>query len=520
MGLTCGSVVRGRCAPCDPAAADAPDPEFVDSNCDGIDGTVDGGLFVDPESGSDLNPGTLARPIYSLARAAALTQSNPTLHTVFISQGTTEGLTWRAPVSLAGGYRTPEWSRSRSIVSAVRTRGTGLRLENLPANVSVSQLTIESTAGEVGSPSIGLLVFESPVTLQQLVVRAGDGPPGLRGADGATGANGGAGGPGRIGTSGQLCDAGCSESPIPGGGGDGGVGPCGEGLPGHESALPSVTKRLTPYDAALTRTEAEACLSCPCESVGIGGSEVVAAVDSLPLTSVPVTGDAGLDAVGVPSGAGALDGGAWIPLVGLAGNAGAPGSPGEGGGAGGRAVYLVDLGAGATRMVSVALGSSGGGGGAPGCGGRPGEGGLQGGASLGLVIVGAAPRLEDVGVIAGQGGVGGAPGLGGEGGTGGAGAAGGPRWNAECEPSPILARFGLNWPGGMPTANDSFFTGGAGAAGGRGGSGGRGGAGGAGPPGPSVGVWCERSSPSLAQVQVLVSATPDGGVSAPSLNCQ
>ncbi|MDP2271801.1 MAG: hypothetical protein Q8K32_13765 [Archangium sp.] len=517
MGTTCGAVVRGRCAPCDPAAADLPDPDFVDSNCDGLDGTIDGGLFVDPESGSDLNPGTLSRPLYSLAQAAVVIEANPGFHTVFISQGTTEGLTWRSPVSLAGGYRTPEWSRSRSLVSRVRARGTGLRLEKLPSSVSISQLTIESTPGDAGTASIGLMVFESPVTLQQLVVLAGDGPPGLRGSDGVRGANGGAGGAGVIGTSGQLCDAGCSESPVEGRGGDGGVGPCGEGRPGLASELSTVDE-VSSLDGVLLRPEGAGCGECPCVS-GRGNFESLLGLDAPPVSSVPAPGDAGLDGLPGPRGAGGLDGGQWLPLVGVSGGAGAPGRPGEGGSAGGRAVYGLNLDDGGQSLLSVVLGSSGGGGGAPGCGGSAGGGGVQGGASIGLVIFGASPRLQDVGVIAGLGGAGGAPGLGGEGGSGGAGGAGGPRLNAACEPAPILSRFGLSWPG-APSGSDSFFSGGAGGTGGMGGVGGRGGAGSAGAPGPSVGVWCERSTVSLAQVQVLVSPARDGGVSVVSLDCQ
>src|SRR5581483_8228224 len=53
------------CAAHDPAvhpgAPDLPDIGFVDSNCDGIDGTESDAIFVSP-AGSDANPGTRSRP--------------------------------------------------------------------------------------------------------------------------------------------------------------------------------------------------------------------------------------------------------------------------------------------------------------------------------------------------------------------------------------------------------------------------------------------------------------------------
>ena len=53
------------CAPKDaaihPGAADIPDLAFVDSNCDGIDGTEKDAIFASP-SGNDANPGTKAQP--------------------------------------------------------------------------------------------------------------------------------------------------------------------------------------------------------------------------------------------------------------------------------------------------------------------------------------------------------------------------------------------------------------------------------------------------------------------------
>lgn len=510
MGSTCGVVQLGQCSACDPAAYDAPDPNFIDSNCDGLDGTVDGGLFVDPETGSDFSPGTRSQPLYSLAKAAELVQLTPSIHTVFIAGGVTGGLTWRAPVSLAGGYQVPDWTRSVLVSTTVRSPGTGLRLEGVPPSVTLSLLTVEATTGSAGTATIGLLLLDSPVTLQQLVVRAGDGSPGLPGADGAAGAPGANGGPGAIGTSGQLC---CGSPPIPGAVGDGGVGPCGEGLPGLAPPLPSSAVRRGRLDAVLTRSQQDRCTSCPCPELMIAAYEVVNAVDA-DAGDPGRIGDAGLDAPSGPGGTGFLDGGQWVRLAPVAGSAGAPGTPGGGGPFGGTAIYDERLDSGILDTKSAALGSSGGGGGAPGCGGLPGQGGQQGGASIGLVIVGAAPRIENVGVIAGQGGMGGQGGRGGAGGPGGQGGPGGPRYTADCEPTGItpVSSFGLNAPGQTSTNISSFFTAGAGGPGGPGGQGGPGGAGRPGAQGPSVGVWCDRTDFTSGQVRVQATL--------PAIGCQ
>ena len=53
------------CAPASasihPGAPDLPDLGFVDSNCDGIDGTEKDAIFVSP-NGNDGNPGTKSQP--------------------------------------------------------------------------------------------------------------------------------------------------------------------------------------------------------------------------------------------------------------------------------------------------------------------------------------------------------------------------------------------------------------------------------------------------------------------------
>src|SRR4051794_9260397 len=55
-------------------AGDTPDPGFVDSNCDGIDGDVSAALFV-PPGGSDSAAGTQAAPLQTLGAAVDRAQA-------------------------------------------------------------------------------------------------------------------------------------------------------------------------------------------------------------------------------------------------------------------------------------------------------------------------------------------------------------------------------------------------------------------------------------------------------------
>ncbi len=528
LGQTCGVLQPGQCATCELTAFDAPDPDFVDNNCDGIDGTVDGGLFLDPVGGSDLAPGTRAAPLKTLARAALLTSQAPSFHTVFIAEGTLAGQTWRNPVSLAGGYRAGSWSRSNTVTTLISGSGVGLRVEDVPAPVRFSRLTIEATPDDAGTPTIGLVLVRSPLTLQGVVVRAGEGPPGLPGRAGAAGSPGGLGLPGNLGSSGDACPTErlCFNfEPISVEGGGGGSGPCGAGFGGDATGF--VTFAPGPTDAVLQRDLSDECSGCPCP-LGLG-SVVLSAMDGVTGTGGKA-GDGGSDAP--PSSlmtTGWVDAGLWFAESSAAGTDGQDGKGALGGLAGGNTRYEVLDGGqpDGGGLLSIALGSSGGGGGAPGCGGRAGEGGAQGGPSLGLLVLSGAPRFEGVEVFSGRGGMGGQAGAGGLGGAGGDGGPGGPRWEAECQSA---RSFRLLTPRTSPTGIRSGFFSGAGGAGGLGGAGGKGGDGAPGAGGPSVGVWCEGVQLAVLPTITLGAGGPgavraDGaqGLRGPSLstiNCQ
>lgn len=509
-GQSCGLLQPGHCAACDFAAFDAPDPDFVDSNCDGLDGTVDGGLFLDPMAGDDFSPGSRAFPIKTLSRAAFLATQQPgAFHTVFIAEGGLAGMAWRVPVSLAGGYRAGSWIRSNTVVTTVSSGGVGLQVESVPASVGLSRLTIVGTTGASGTATVGLTLIDAPVMLQGLVIRAGDGAGGLAGRAGAQGTPGLPGAPGGLGTAGQGGCKFCTDLPGVTAGGEGGTGACGTGLPGEPSAFVSDTV-TRPEDVLFQRATLEACSACPCP-------QILPAMGLVHLTALDGSvgtdgagGDAGVDALlPVTATAGSLSGGVWQPAVAAAGGDAFAGVPADGGGAGGDVRYqLADPDSGALPLFkSIALGSSGGGGGAPGCGGRGGEGGWQGGASIGLVVVRATPRFDGVEIFTGRGGQGGEGGAGGPGGAGGAGGLGGSRWEATCVAG---SGFRLSHPGAAPSTVFSGFVAGAGGPGGRGGNGGPGGAGAPGVGGSSIGVWCEGVSLTTLPVVTLGAAGPGG----------
>ena len=375
-GSTCGTFQPGQCAPCDPDVFDFPDPNFVDSNCDGIDGTVDGGLFVDPVIGSDGPFGTGQRdaPLRSLGRAQAVIsrRSGDPIHTVFIAEGFLDGLTWDQPVSLAGGYRAITWARSALAVTTIQRQDVGLRLEGLPATVLVTGLTIEGlTSSTPGIATVGLWVFDSPVSLRTLVVRAQGGAAGADGAPGLPGTPGGDGAAGPQGESGPLgCGRFCTSASagLPA---DGGAGACGPG--GEGAASPNISMAtIRPVDDLFASVLG--CGACPCPAAD-GGFELRRGADA-DGGSAGLDGDAGLPSASLTVAVGQVDGGWWSPTAPPPpGTDGLNGVGGTGGLAGGSAIYQEG-----TSYSQVAFGSVGGGGGAPGCGGRGGQSGAPGGA--------------------------------------------------------------------------------------------------------------------------------------------
>ncbi|WP_225888519.1 DUF1565 domain-containing protein [Myxococcus xanthus] len=471
---------EGRCEPnvaaCTPVPGeDLPDDAFADTDCDGVDGQADAGLFIDPMDGDDdAGVGTRQAPLRTVGRALAmLRELDGGPRHLFLAGGAYDeaDLVLDVPVSLHGGYagRSGGWRRAANRVAMFDAGTLGLTVQGLQdAGVLMEYVQISAaTAAGPGEPSIAVrMVDSSGVRLRHVTLAAGAGgrgAPGEAGDAGLGGPDGGEGGDGLAGYSdpgqgGTAPPITCPDGIQPTGGSgvigssggtpgrDGGTGGPGEmgGAGGAGGEAP---------DAACSRFEC-VCNPFPGER-GQGGAE----------GSPGTPGDGG-------AGMGVLRDGTWVAeQQGESGGGGTAGSGGGGGGSGGSCRL---------ENTIVAGGGGSGAGGAGGCGGEGGRGGGGGGASISLLLIGSQAAMEEGSVLRTLGG--GPGGEGGEGGTGGPGGAGGHGGNGGQ-----VVRDGGVVDGGIIIHRT---TGGEGGEGGEGGAGGAGGGGGGGGGGPSVGVWC------------------------------
>ncbi len=429
------------CSPRDPeihpGAPDLPDPQFVDSNCDGIDGTAAGAIFVSP-IGDDANPGTQTAPKRTFA--AAIPAAEAAGKDVFATFGTyTERLDLRNGVSVYGAYGSDYTTRGvlvTRVTGAAEAGGTaGAVAVGISAPTTLQLVTLAPSAPpQPGGSSYGLRGTASPgLRLEYVTALAA---PGTDGAPGRAGLPGRAGGAGADGSAPGGPLGGSSPAGHPGGvGGAHGMADLPDGGPGGPGQS--------------TVSDQWGTIGGPAGTAGAGGSDHSSG------------GHGGFGDSGVFLGDG-LGGGPGGPIPGLgiwhtgAGDDGKGGTNGHGGGGGG--------GGGADDCLLCSDdGGTGGGGGGGGSGGGPGLGGQGGGGSFGIFLVNSAGAWLDHATIgASDGGAGGRGGNGAFGGLGGAGGHGGAATGSDASP---------------------------GGDGGPGGAGGRGGDGGGGAGGPSIAVF-------------------------------
>ena len=455
------------CAPRDarinPGAVDVPDLEFVDSNCDGIDGTVKDAVFASP-NGADTNPGTREKPKRQIQAAVAAVAAGNGKY-VLAAAGVYSHITGVSGMRVYGGYEANTWSRKNDRVTSIAGVSEGVLADDA-RDVWLQLLSISGVGANPGDNAYGIrAINSSSVFLQRVDISAGNGQPGASGIDGAAGRTGGGGMPGDRG----ACDhnvhaeggAG-GESPVSRDGGKGGNGrygargedgqtgivgtPGGNGGGSGPGAGPGIPGGPYPGEHGQKGTNGEA------GQRGAGGTNTTA----LALAT------------------------AWQGRGGVDGVYGAPGNGGGGGGAGGgQTGYLVLDG----------TGNAGGGGGGGGEGGRGGAGGRAGGGSFGVWLYDSVLVAEKSIINAGNGGSGGRGGNGGSGGDGGKGG------------------YGVIYCGGeLGFAGD----------GGHGGTGGQGGGGGGGAGGPSVGIFKLGGAPTrvtLVDTRVTAGRAGLGGAS-------
>ncbi|MCA9540404.1 MAG: DUF1565 domain-containing protein, partial [Myxococcales bacterium] len=212
---------------CNPALADLPDPEFVDLDCDGVDGERNEAVFVSPTRGNDQSPGTAEAPVATLGRALAL--AAPDRRPVLLAVG--DYALGEAPVvmpsgvSVHGGYvfepDGDEWTRVSPDDGVGRTtRLLGgprvLTYQNLNAPTLLDLVVVQAADAPAGRSSTAIFArgVGDWLTLRQVEVRAGRGGRGRNGTAGERAID--AATPGADGLDGDDDCAGCAGTLFPG----------------------------------------------------------------------------------------------------------------------------------------------------------------------------------------------------------------------------------------------------------------------------------------------------------------
>lgn len=445
------------CAPTNasihPGAPDVPDLGFVDSNCDGIDGTEANAVFASP-TGSDADPGTKSQPKRQI-QAAVLEAAN-TGKDVFAAAGAFDRINAETGVAVYGGYDPTTWRRSTELTTTITGAPEGVLLDG-DKNVLLQFVTVSGTGGS-GPNVYGFRAINgSGLSLQRVTVTAAGALVGSAGPGGANGASGGQGQDGRAGK--------CDDS-IPSGAVAGGSSPAGRvggnGGEGGNTDIFSGKRDGQPGGPSADGTAG-----------GAGGTNGNPGKPGQ-------NGQSGANGASGSPGAGGATPTAGVTWFGQNGSGGASGQPGHGGGGGGGGGGQDGL------FVSNGAGNGGGGGGGGGAGGGGGLGGGWGGGSFGVYLYNSTFTSDSSSITAGNGGAGGPGGAGGLGGFPGAGGLGGTTCTSEV---------------------------GAGGNGGNGGLGGHGGGGGGGSGGPSVGIFkAGTSTATVTGSTVLHSAAGGGGI--------
>jgi hypothetical protein len=457
-----GFAAPADCQPNDagvnPRAEDLPDLKFVDSNCDGIDGTEANAIFVSP-LGDDGALGTKAAPKRDIGAAVAAAAAAKRY--VLAAEGPYARAVLVSGVGVFGGYNASTWARSAERITLISGAPEGV-LAVAATGVVLQQLSVRGLSAGTGFSVYGIRAIDgSSLTLQRVTVTAADAAPGSTGLDGKPGA---AGKPGGNGHNGAF--SGDPDTPPAGDGGNPGVNPV-VGLNGGRGGDGG-------YEGGSGKQ------GSPGQGGTAGGVGGKSGNPGLRGRSGD-TGKAGAPGASGRGGTASLASASrlWVGSDGADGGLGLFGNGGGGGGGGG----------GSSKTLAKGNGGGGGGGGAGGVGGGRGEGGQAGGGSFGIYLFNSTLVTEASVIASGNGGAGGRGGNGGPGGEGGNGA-----------------------PPGVPGGWAGFYReSGAGGPGGRGGTGGQGGAGGGGAGGPSIAVMKVGSAATLLITQVAIGKGGQGG---------
>ena len=193
---TVPNCVDGKLVDCEPLEGaeddDFPDDQFLDSNCDGIDGEIEGSVFVDEVNGNQNNAGTMEEPLKSLQSGIELAAQQGK-RDVYVSTGFySESVELKNGVSVYGLYSSDGgWSRASGNTVTLSGGTTAVFAQGIQAQTTLEGLVIKSAdADQPGASSFGIRAKDSPdLILRRLDIFAGKGAQGEEGDPGAPGLN-------------------------------------------------------------------------------------------------------------------------------------------------------------------------------------------------------------------------------------------------------------------------------------------------------------------------------------------
>ena len=164
------------------SSSDSPDDDFLDSNCDGIDGDASRAIFVSP-GGSDAADGAFGNSVKTIQHGVELAAAAK--RDVYVCSGeyTDNIAVGKDAVSVYGGYDCSDWSRGNARVKVTPPSGPALVVRGATAAVIVDRFELRSAdATKAGESSIAaMLVNSEAVTLSNVSVTAGAGATGRPG---------------------------------------------------------------------------------------------------------------------------------------------------------------------------------------------------------------------------------------------------------------------------------------------------------------------------------------------------
>ncbi len=356
-----GTAGDGGCTPAD--TLDDPDDEGLDANCDGADGVVGKDVYVDATRGLSTNPGTPKAPLATLEQGIKLAVSRGGRVLVAAGSYSAERLDASGEWKLVGGYDASFLGKPSRALTTVNVPSTGLVLA-IATKVTLAHLTVLGANADAKTPpsAHALRTSVDDLTLDDVLLRAGDGRSGVDGANGADGFAGKAVGSTGGGWGGQTLCAGGVFAGATSAGALGGS-PSPDGKPAGVGSTPGSNggdgaKGADGTDAARTPLLKGGLVEWPAAKPGLGD------------------GTAGYGGAGGAN----LDVGGFVGLLrgGQGGQGGCPGGGGEAAESGGGSIALV-LSAGKVTLkrseVRTGVGGNGGNGGLGGVGGLGGAGG-------------------------------------------------------------------------------------------------------------------------------------------------